>query len=292
MVEEPGYALRFVREENSTLQSSIEISASPEDELRVRDLVEKHQELIPANSKISIHVEERIIPHTGLGSGTQLTLATLTGLLAFTHKDPTIAELHRLSKRAKRSCIGLYGFLEGGCYIDQGKSPISDKRYPPVRIDFPAEWSIVLIMPEEETGLSGKDEQQAFSEWPRFRDDQLDLLAELTEEIIPKAVMNQNFEVFSNSITKYGQIIGESFSQFQGGTFQSHLGNAIEQTLLQLQIVGYAQSSWGPTICAFTEDSTSAEELVAKLQSAAWGQKCRFIITKGANSGASMSTIV
>ncbi len=65
--------------------------------------------------------------HTGLGVGTQLSLAMAAGLRRFLKLDELAAdELAAVTGRGTRSAVGTHGFLHGGLIVDSGKKSIDE----------------------------------------------------------------------------------------------------------------------------------------------------------------------
>ena len=116
---------------------------------------------------VRIVAQETPPAHRGLGSGTQTALAVVAGLRVLAGLPAmTVAELVEASGRAKRSAVGLHGFLHGGLIVEAGRLP-HDRVSPLVAaVDLPAPWRFVLICPRGREGLSGEPERAAFATLP------------------------------------------------------------------------------------------------------------------------------
>lgn len=117
---------------------------------------------------LRITIEHAPAEHVGLGTGTQLSLAVTRLVSAFAGEfGPDAARLAQLAGRGGRSGIGLHGFTHGGLIVDGGRrQPGSGP--PPLlaRLDFPEDWSVLVVVPPVATGLHGTDEVEAFESLP------------------------------------------------------------------------------------------------------------------------------
>lgn len=210
--------------------------------------------------------------HAGLGSGTQLALATSAGLCAWQGLDqPPLEKLAAAAGRAKRSAIGAWGFALGGFLIEAGHAPPDerdddDAMSPLVRrLALPDAWRWVLVTPGDCSGLSGRRELEAFARLPAVPAAVTKQLAdELWHELLP-AALAADFDRFSASLYRYGIAAGNCFVAVQGGPFASERIEAIAQAIRSLGVAGVGQSSWGPTVFALLPDHASAAQLAADL---------------------------
>ena len=100
--------------------------------------------------------------HVGLGTGTQLGLATARLLAQAWGLRTDAADLARHVGRGLRSALGVHGFEGGGFLVEAGKH--SDLLSPLVaRAEFPEDWRVVLVIPPHTTGLHGFPEKEAFA---------------------------------------------------------------------------------------------------------------------------------
>lgn len=205
-------------------------------------------------------------PHVGLGSGTQLALAVAAGLNAFYDRRPlSSSELAETVARGRRSAIGLYGFLHGGLIIEAGK--LSEDEISPLvkSVTIPAEWRFALVRPEASEGLWGDAERQAFERLPPVAPEVTGRMLMLADNGLAKGAADCDFELFSESLFRFGEEAGHCFAPLQGGIYASPRIDEVVQTLRGLGIVGVAQSSWGPTVCALLPSAEVACQLVERL---------------------------
>src|SRR5262249_44647683 len=129
-----------------------------------RSWLERHG--LPVTCRIV--VDAAIPEHVGLGSGTQLAIAVGVALSRLFGLDISIQEMAALYDRGQRSGIGIGAFEQGGFLVDGGKGPHDTP--PPVvaRIDFPAEWRLLLVFDRALRGLHGERELAAFRALPEF----------------------------------------------------------------------------------------------------------------------------
>jgi beta-RFAP synthase len=73
-------------------------------------------------------------------------------------------------------------------------------------------------------------------------------------EILP-AVIERDLESFGAALAELQARVGACFSSAQGGIYASSEALKIVEELTRLGFVGAGQSSWGPTIYAFTSRS-------------------------------------
>jgi beta-RFAP synthase len=215
----------------------------------------------------SIEVVAAPRPHSGLGTGTQLGLSVARGLSAFfgvPPQDP--AALAASVGRGERSAVGSYGFAQGGLLVEAGKRP--QQRFSPLitRVELPDEWRFLLVLSQQEEGLSGETERNAFAGLPPVPKE---VTASLCEEILLgmlPAALERDFARFSQSLYRYGHEAGMCFASRQHGAFASERIARIVTTIRELGVEGVGQSSWGPTVFALLPDEAAARALANKLQ--------------------------
>ena len=222
--------------------------------------------------------------HAGLGSGTQLGLAVAAGLNAFLQRPPqAAADLARAVGRGARSAIGLHGFAQGGLLVEGGKLRPEEISPLLARLELPAAWRFVLLIPRRQAGLSGEAERRAFERLPAVPAEVTDRLAgEALTGLLPAAAAS-DFAEFSISLHRFNRLAGECFSSAQGGPF---LRPDLVELLQSWGHAGVGQSSWGPTVFAPLPDPASAEHLATRLRGEAAAGDCDVFVAATDNAGA------
>jgi beta-RFAP synthase len=254
---------------------------------RARSYVNLMREKFTLTSPLDLTVEKAIPHHTGLGSGTQLALATGAALNELFDLDQSPAALAALFERGARSGIGVGAFEQGGFLVDGGKS--SNETPPPIisRVAFPVAWRILLIFDMTREGLHGIHEKEAFASLPEFSLDTAARLSHLTLMRVLPAIVECDLTEFGAAIGEIQREIGDYFAPAQGGRYTSpRVGEAL-QWLEDVGVVCVGQSSWGPTGFAVVDSDTVAYTLLKTLKARRPADSpIRFMVCRGRNSGA------
>lgn len=229
--------------------------------------------------------------HTGLGVGTQLSLAVARGLAARLGREVLSAEaLAQASGRGRRSAVGTHGFLHGGLIVDAGKQSAHALGELACRVEVPADWRVVLLTPRDMQGKAGASEQAAFASLPPVPLTTTALLERLAlEEMVP-AVERNDFDCFSAAVYEYGHRAGLCFSPVQHGAYATPQTARMVELLRNHGIQGVGQSSWGPTVFAFSPSADKAKELVEWIENDANAANLDIVIAKPQNTGATLCT--
>ena len=261
MVEPPCCRLSF--------ESADQLEISGDQSDRVRDIVARWSDSTrwSGDLRCLIRVHQTLRPHSGLGSGTQLALSVAAGLNRFFRvpdKDPD--ELARSVSRARRSAVGTYGFFHGGLIYESGKFDTDETSRLEQRVVLPSSWRILLICRRWGQGIFGEGEQHAFG---RVAAVPMDVSTALKNEVachMLPAAREGRFQDFSESVYRYGHRAGMCFSDVQGGPFADPRQEQLIQRLRSWNLHGVGQSSWGPTVFAFTENERIADDFAARLR--------------------------
>lgn len=241
---------------------------------------------------VALTVEESIPAHSGLGSGTQLALATGTALCQLFGVAAGPASLADLLDRGARSGIGLGAFRQGGVLLDGGRG--EDDAPPPIisRFEVPAAWRVMLIYDTAAQGVHGKAEIEAFRNLPPFPAAEAARLCRITLMAALPALAEGDIEGFGAAVTEIQRSVGDYFAPAQGGRFASPAVSEVLAWLEQEGVRGFGQSSWGPTGFALFPSEARAERFLDAAR-AAWpaGSGLRFEIRRGRNTGATAAVI-
>jgi len=209
---------------------------------------------------VTIAAEASPPAHRGLGSGTQTALAVVAGLRSLADLPPmTAAELVEASGRAKRSAVGLYGFLHGGLIVEAGRLP-HDRVSPLVAaVPIPSAWRLVLICPRGGEGLSGEPERAAFATLPPVPQRVTDELSRIALMDLIPAARQADFAGFSEAVFRFGYAAGECFKRHQSGVYATEQLAGLVADIRAMGVAGVGQSSWGPTLFTLHPSSDAAE---------------------------------
>ena len=270
-----------------TVQASNKFEASGSSSERAlayaRELFEKWN----LDGGCSINVAESIPEHSGLGSGTQLALCVGTAIARLWGVNIDAVGIAQELSRGARSGIGVAAFTQGGFIVDGGRG--ADTRVPPTiaRHTFPEAWRILIIEDRSDLGLHGASESDAFTTLPRFSDACAGHLSrQVLARILPGLIENDIRE-FGIGVREIQQRVGDYFAPAQGGRYTSQAVAEVIEYLIEKDIPGVGQSSWGPTGFAFFDSDVGAHSMMRELLSKFTHlSQLKYKVVKGNNNGA------
>ena len=270
-----------------TLGRGERLHAEGADAARAQQHLETLIERYRLDRRLDLRVEESIPNHVGLGSGTQLALATGAAVAHLFGLDLDPRGIAGLLDRGARSSIGIATFEQGGVVLDGGRGDSDEP--PPVlsRLPFPEHWRVLLIFDHGRQGLHGPQEAAAFRRLAPFPADQAAPLCRVGLMKALPALAEEDLDRFGSAIAELQRAIGDYFAPVQGARF---LSRAVADVLAWLEaegIAGVGQSSWGPTGFGLV----GGEAAVAALLTAArrrWPAESglAFAVSRGRNRGA------
>ena len=211
-----------------------------------------------------VSVDERFPRHVGLGSGTQLSLATLIAVVRAYDRTADARTYAPDMGRGGRSGVGVAAFEAGGFVVDGGhpterftaEPPAEgDWDVPPVLAhhDVPAHWRFVVVVPDTDPGQSGDAEDQSMRQAVERADpgiaDQISTL--LTRRLLP-AIATRDHSDFGHAAARLGRLNGAWYADEQGGVYRPPAGTLVDSLSSATVISGAGQSSWGPTVWGLT----------------------------------------
>ena len=287
MVAQPAWRLKVSL--SSSPVDSFDTSGTVQERLErlLKLFRNQHADLSPVRFASSSEVDF----HSGLGSGTQLTLAAGAALLLLSgnHRPADIANFAATLGRNRRSAIGTYGFDHGGFIIDHGRSPHNDQHVLD-RIPWPEQWRMLIVTPARSTGLWGETEEQFFGRCRYLQDAAVNQFDRLVRTRISPAVAENRFNDFSDALTEYGSQVGAFYAPAQGGVFSSSVTQDLAEWLRSQRITGVVQSSWGPSVGIPASSAEHAEEIIRRIQSHSPAKDVSIITATGLNIGATIRT--
>lgn len=264
-------------------------SGDPEIVSRLTEWRDEYRRLCPAEFRppaCHIHLLRAMPSHTGLGSGTQTSLALAAALAQLGGEGKVAApELARRVGRGARSALGIHGFDHGGLLVEGGKRRPDDISPLVARLDLPSDWRVVLVIPNDRRGLSGDAERAAFSKLTPMPTALTETLCRIVlMELLP-AVASGDFSSAASALREFGQLNGSHFAPVQGGIFADRQMADLARWLTDQDCVGVGQSSWGPTLWVLCRDESEAIRRRDQITSHPSAGACTIHLTAAKNSG-------
>lgn len=239
-------------------------------------------------------VESAFPPHSGLGSGTQLSLAVAKLISTINNQDLTAIDLAKIVGRGGTSGIGVESFENGGFIVDGGHksgeklgflpSSASCATPPPIiaRYDFPEDWKIILAIPEVERGVSGAEEIDAFQTHCPIPLKEVEKLSHLMLMKLMPSVLESDLDAFGDAVNKIQKI---GFKKIENELQNPYIAQIMEN-LRVAGAAGVGMSSFGPTIFAVTD--TNEQDIVNAANDALKNIGGEIISTSAQNNGAKL----
>jgi beta-ribofuranosylaminobenzene 5'-phosphate synthase len=220
---------------------------------------------IAGGARLRLH---RAIPsHAGLGSGTQLALATARALAALFDRASHASSLAEATGRARRSAIGTWAFEGGGFLLEGGRAQRAERPAPLLlRHPMPPEWRCVLAIPDMGPGLSGAAEDEAFRNLPPPPAELVGRIAQLILMSLLPALVEEDLPAFGAGLTELQRLVGEMFQPAQGERFAHAVVRELIDELLAGGAAGAGQSSWGPAVYGIVSGEETAKRLARRVE--------------------------
>jgi beta-ribofuranosylaminobenzene 5'-phosphate synthase len=254
--------------------------------------IEKVARHFGVSDKLRLTIERAIPSHVGLGSGTQLALATGVAVARLHDLDVKTRAIAHLLDRGSRSSIGIAAFEQGGVILDGGRGDTDEP--PPVlsRFAFPEQWRILLIFDQASHGVHGPAEIEAFHRLPPFPAEDAARLCRMVLMIALPALAEEDLDRFGGAVAELQRTVGDHFAPVQGARFMSAAVADVLSWLEAQGICGVGQSSWGPTGFAIIPSEVDAETLLAAARRR-WPDESNlaFQISRGRNRGGEIELV-
>lgn len=253
-----GLALTGLCTELTGTRAGDQLEVSGPDRARVHEYARRLMVEAGLAGGVRLNVMRAIPGHAGLGSGTQLALATGVALCRLFNLRLSIDDVARLLGRGHRSGIGVGTFQHGGFILDGGRGSLD--AIPPVlcRLPVPEAWRFLLILNREGRGISGDPEDDAFAHLPQMDADCAAEICRLVLMQVLPALAEVDCGVFGSAITRIQDLIGRHFAGVQSGPYADPGVQDVLRFLSEQGAAGIGQSSWGPTGFAIYASETMA----------------------------------
>lgn len=247
----------------------------------------------------SVTLRETLPRHTGLGSGTQLALATLAGVARAHDRAPAARERAPDLGRGGRSGVGVAAFERGGFVLDAGhptarfttdRPDVGSWEVPAVaaRHTIPDDWRFLVITPEAPPGRNGDEEDASMrAAVERAEPGIADRVAGVVTRRVLPAIAEGRAEAFGAAVAEVGRLNGAWYADEQGGVYRPPVGDLVAALDADPAVFGAGQSSWGPAVFGVTDASRADAAAAAgedALDAAGVGGTVR--VVRGRNRGA------
>jgi beta-RFAP synthase len=263
------------------------LRAEGADAVRAQRHLETLVERYHLDRRLDLRIDESIPNHVGLGSGTQLALATGAAVSRLFGLGLDARAIAGLLDRGARSSIGIATFEQGGVVLDGGRGDNDEP--PPVlsRLPFPEHWRVLLIFDHSRQGLHGPQEAVAFRGLAPFPAAEAAHLCRLVLMVALPGLAEGNLERFGAAVAELQRAIGDYFAPVQGARFMSRSVAAVLGWLEAEGIAGIGQSSWGPTGFGLIGSEADGAALLAAARRR-WpaDSSLSFALSRGRNRGA------
>jgi len=222
------------------------------------------------NANIKISIENQIPAHSGLGSTTQLLLASAKAVCELNKISLASKELSKIIGRGGTSGIGTGVFDHGGFILDGGHAfgggkeknrflPSSASRASPApvlaRYDIPENWYFVVVVPGVRSKIYGQKEVNIFQKYCPVPPNDVEKLSRLILMKILPSVVERDIESFGSGL-KMMQGIG--FKKIEV-LLQDKIINELIENLNKISY-GSGMSSFGPAVYALEDSKKNAKE--------------------------------
>jgi beta-ribofuranosylaminobenzene 5'-phosphate synthase len=267
-----------------------------------RSIAERILAGIRAGAGVAITIRSSYAAHTGLGSGSQLSLATARAICELYGRQMTVRELAQLTGRGGTSGIGTAAFESGGFIIDGGhrfgsgaektgfapSSASKGIRPAPVTVrhDFPSDWKILLAIPEIPKGASGRRELDIFRQHcPVPLEEVRALCHEVLVRMLP-GIADHDLDLFGSSVNAIQDL---GFKRVEHSLQPKEVAGLLD-AMRQAGAAGAGMSSFGPALFAFCDTDVSEVESAARSFMDGWCGGTTFV-TSARNSGSAVRIV-
>ncbi len=267
-----------------------------------RKTIEDHEEKLRSSSRkmmdylgidlgLKFRIHENFPSHYGLGSGTQLSLAVGKLISDYIEEEIETSKIASIVGRGGTSGIGVASFDRGGFIIDGGHHvdqkhdflPSSASKASPApivaRYDFPDEWKVVLVIPDDNKNVSGNKEVNIFQEYCPIPLEDVQQLSHLILMKMMPAILEKDLDAYGECVN---MIQNMGFKKIEN-QLQKPLIAEIMNLLRDAGAPGVGMSSFGPTIYVITD---TTRDVLSAASDALEGVGGQIIETSAQNYGA------
>lgn len=231
-------------------------------------------------------------PHSGLGSGTQLSLAVGKLIAELNGQDISAVEIAQIVGRGGTSGIGVASFDRGGFIVDGGHKKIEKLNFlpssaskaspPPItaRYDFPDNWKIILVIPQVERNVFGEKEINIFQEYCPIPLNEVQKLSHILLMNMMPAVVEGDLDAFGSAVNSIQNV---GFKKIELKLQNPFIKDLMDNLRLS-GAAGVGMSSFGPTVYAVTDGNTG--NIIKTAKNLLKDHGGEIIVSKAQNNGA------
>lgn len=243
-------------------ESADKIEVTGESDLAVERVLNSARLMADAyDVSASINVKQVYLDHVGLGSGTQIALATGMIINELHNLGLSVREIAEIVERGGTSGTGVAAFEHGGFILDGGHrfedkggfKPSSASKAPPppvlLRVDFP-NWDIIIALPELKGSHSAR-EVDIFQEKCPIPLEEVQKLSHLILMKTLPALLEKDVQGFGSSINEIQEI---GFKKMEV-ELQHPVIRDVMSAMRDSGAQGAGMSSFGPVVYGITDAS-------------------------------------
>ncbi len=261
-------------------------------QVKINNAIINTNNFLGLNEGYQFNIREYYPSHSGLGSGTQLSLAVAKLILKINGQDLKASEIAEIVGRGGTSGIGVASFEIGGFIVDGGHKTISKPDFlpssaskatpPPIiaRYDLPEDWNLILVIPQAKSKVSGDHEVNIFQEYCPIPLVEVQKLTHILLMKMMPAVVEGDLDAFGSAVNSVQNI---GFKQIESN-LQKPFTNYLIDNLRSAGASGVGLSSFGPTVYAITD--TNTKDICKTARSLMEDKKGEIISSKAQNYGA------
>lgn len=292
-LQEPQFILEIQKTESGvTLEFSDEVTdeeAIEECRIKIPEAAKAAMDYFNIDSGFHFIVHQTYPPHSGFGSGTQISISAAHLITETMGIEVESRELSSIVGRGGTSGIGTYTHDLGGFILDGGHSKEEKPLFLPsgaseakpatliARYDFPEEWKILIAIPEIEKHMEGDDEVDVFQTYCPLPKEEVEQVSHLILMNLVPFMIEKDIKNFGWSIS---QLQNVGFNKLEHSLDDSYLPTmkAIEDA----GAYGVGISSFGPVLYTIFDESN---EFIVEKTREIIGDNGTVFVTKAQNHG-------
>ena len=266
-----------------------DVEAIEECREKIPDAAKKTIEHFDIDSGFKFTVHNTYHPHSGFGSGTQISISTAHLITETMGIEVESRTLSSIVGRGGTSGIGTYTHDLGGFIVDGGHSKEEKPLFLPsgaskakpatliARYDFPEEWNILIDIPRIEKHMEGDDEVDVFQTYCPIPKEEVEQVSHLILMNLIPFMLEKDIKNFGWAVSELQKV---GFNKLEHSLDDSYL--PLMKAIEKAGAYGVGISSFGPVL--YTVFDESNEEIVEKTKEII-GENGTVFVTKAQNHG-------